>query len=137
MGYASMSVRSWAVGVVSTAAVVAGVVVVQSGIPGTAPLPILPHRTVAPAPVVGGAELPAPAEVSAPPPGAEAVHEASVARAAVLPERRPAADRPEKRTRQSGEDSGDNSDQGSKHDRSGKGAGHDPDQDSHGGHGRD
>ena len=137
MGYASMSVRSWAVGVVSTAAVVAGVVVVQSGIPGTAPLPILPHRTVAPAPVVGGAELPAPAEVSAPPPGAGAVHEASVARAAVLPERRPAADRPEKRTRRSGEDSGE----------FGPGVGARPvrarapattrTRDSHGGHGRD
>ena len=128
-----MSVRSWAVGVVSTAAVLAGVVAVQSGIPGTAALPILPHRTVAPAPVVGGAELPAPAEVSAAPPSAGAVHEASVARAAVLPERRSAADRPGKRTGHSGEDSHDNSDQGSKHDRSGKG----PGQDSNGGHGRD
>jgi hypothetical protein len=77
--------------------------------------------------------LPAPAEVSAPPPGAGAVHDASVARAAVLPERRSAADRTEKRTGHSGEDSGDNSGKESKRDRSGKGPGHD----SNGGHGRD
>ncbi len=132
-----MSVRSWAVGVVSTAAVVAGVVAVQSGIPGTAALPILPHRTVASTPAVGGAELPAPAELSAPPPSAGAVHQAPLARAALVPERRSAADRPEKRTRHSGEDSADNAGKGSKHDRSGKGPGHDSDQDSNGGHGRD
>ena len=62
-----MSVRGWAVGVASTAAVVAGLVGIQSGIVGTAALPILPHRAVAPS-VPGGAELPAPAEVGAPPP---------------------------------------------------------------------
>ena len=130
-----MSVRSWAVGLVSTAAVVAGVVTVQSGIPGTAALPILPHRAVAPAPLVGGAELPAPAEVIAPPPSAGAVHEVLLARAAVRPDRRSAADRPERRTRRSGEASGDKSGKGSKHDRSGKGR--DSEQDSSGGHGRD
>ena len=132
-----MSVRSWAVGLVSTAAVVAGVVTVQSGIPGTAALPILPHRAVAPAPLVGGAELPAPAEVIAPPPSAGAVHEVLLARVAVRPDRRSAANRPEQRTRRSGEASDDKSGKGSKHDRSGKGPGRDSEQDSSGGHGRD
>jgi hypothetical protein len=96
-----MSVRSWTVGVLSTATVVAGLVVVQSGIPGTAALPILPHRAVAPAPP--GAELPAPAEVSAPPPAAGTVREAPVVRADVVSEQRSATDRPAKRARHAAE----------------------------------
>jgi hypothetical protein len=114
-----MSVRSWAVGVVSTAAVVTGVVAVQSGIPGATALPILPHRAVAPAAPTGGAELPAPAEISAPPPSAGAV--TPVDRAGVAPERRSAADRPEKRAQESGKDSDKKSGKGSKHDRPDKG----------------
>ena len=82
-----MSVRSWAVGVVSAAAVVAGVVVVQSGIPGTAALPILPHRAAVPAPAAGGTELPAPTEAGAPPAAAGMVR--TVSRASV-PQRRTA-----------------------------------------------
>ena len=89
-----MSVRGWAVGVASTAAVVAGLVAIQSGIVGTAALPILPHRAVAPA-VPGGAELPAPAEVGARPPSAGTV-QAPVVSAELAPEQR-TGQRPAKR----------------------------------------
>ena len=100
-----MRVRNWAVGVVSTAVVVAGVVAVQSGIPGTAALPVLPHRADAPVAPGGGAELPAPAEVGAPPPGAGAVRTAPAGAGVmdVLPGHRPAAaHRPGKRPRPPG-----------------------------------
>jgi hypothetical protein len=97
-----MSMRSWAVGAVATAAVVAGVVVVQSGISGIAALPVLPHRTVAPAVPGGGMELPAPAEVSAPPPSAGTVQEAPVVRAEVMANRS-ATDQPAKRVRHTDE----------------------------------
>ena len=124
---------------VSAAATVAGVVAVQSGVPGTATLPILPHRAVAPAATAGGAELPAPAEVSADvsaPPGAGVVRQAPAARAAVVPERQPAADRPTKGPRHAGDTSG----KGDRQDRSGKGpgsgSGKDSGKDSHGGDGQ-
>lgn len=81
-----MSVRGWAVGVASTAAVVAGLVAIQSGIVGTAALPILPHRAVAPS-VPGGTQLPAPTEVGAPP-RAGTVQPEPVVSAEVAPEQR-------------------------------------------------
>jgi hypothetical protein len=140
-----MSVRSWAVGVVSTAAVVTGMVAVQSGITGTAALPILPHRTVAPAVPADGAELPAPAEVGAPPPGAGTVHEVPVARAAVGPERSAAdrsanrvtradgkAEKDDRPAKSSGKDSGKDSDQDSGRE-SGGDSGHGSGEDSGGG----
>jgi hypothetical protein len=123
-----MSVRSWAVGVVSTAAVVVGVMGVQSGIAGTSALPVVPHRAGAGAVPDSGAELPAPAEVSTPPPSVGAVRTAPADRVAavVVPERRaaPAAHRSEKH---SGEGSDDNSGKGSK-DHSGKDSGKNSDE---------
>jgi hypothetical protein len=122
-----MSVRSWAVGVVSAAAVVAGVVVVQSGIPGTAALPVLPHRAAAPAPAADGTELPAPTEAGAPPPAAGMVR--TVSRASV-PQRRtavPTARPPDRSGKGSGEDSAD-SGNGSAKDAHGKDGGHRKDQ---------
>jgi hypothetical protein len=87
-----MGMRNWAVGVVSVAAVVAGVVVVQSGISGSA-LPILPHRSAAAA-AEDGPDLPAPAEVSAPPPAAGAVRQVPATGAAVAVRHGPAVARP-------------------------------------------
>ena len=126
-----MSVRRWAVGVASTAAVVVGLVGIQSGIPGTAALPILPHRAVAPAAPAGGAELPAPAEVSAPPPSTGTVHRVSVVRAEAAPAQR-YTDRPAKRVGlakkpgKSDNDDGDKAGESPGHD-SGKGSGHESD----------
>lgn len=135
-----MSMRSWAIGVVSTAAVVAGVVVVQSGVSGIAALPVLPHRAVAPAvPSGGGADLPAPAEVSAPPPSAGTVQEAPVVRAETIANRT-ATDQAAKRVRhtdekpaKTGKDAGKGPDKGSTKD-AGKDA-KDAGPDSHGGPG--
>jgi hypothetical protein len=124
-----MGVRSWTVGVMSTAAVVTGVVAVQSGIPDPTALPILPHRAVAPA-AAGGSELPAPVEVSAPSPGAGTVQQAPVARAEVVSQRRSAADLPATDLRHSGGDADERSDEADRHDRSGKGPGKDSDGDS-------
>ena len=115
-----MSVRGWAVGVASTAAVVAGLVTIQSGIVGTTALPILPHRAVAPS-VPGGAELPAPAEVGAPPPSAGTVHEAPVVSAEVAPEQR-TSQRPAKRAEHTGKRAKPDKD---KDDKAGEGPGHD------------
>ena len=151
-----MNVRSWAVAAVSTAAVVAGVVVVQSGVAGTAALPILPHRAAAPA---SGTELPTPAEVRSAisaPPSAGAVQQAPVSRPAAVPgqasadQRRPAADRHENRP--SGKESRDRPGDGGGHDGSGAtsgknpgknsgpgsgpSSGHDSGHDSHGGDGQ-
>src|SRR5690349_24962454 len=95
-----MSVRGWAVGVASTAAVVAGLVTIQSGIVGTAALPILPHRAVAPS-VPGGTQLPAPTEVGAPP-RVGTVQPAPVVSAEVAPEQR-TSQRPAKRGEHAGE----------------------------------
>jgi hypothetical protein len=131
-----MSVRSWAVGVASTAAVVAGLVGIQSGIAGTAALPILPHRAVAPAPA-GGAELPAPAEVSAPPPSAGTVQQATVVRAEVT--QRSAPDRPGRgagKPDKSGNDGGDKAGEDPGRD-SGKDSGKDSDRKSDHGPGRE
>jgi hypothetical protein len=104
-----MSVRSWAVSVVSTAAVLAGLVVVQSGIAGTAALPVLPHRAGgAPSASSGDAELPAPAEQGAPPPAAGAVRDGTPAGRTVVvvsgdrrpaPAAHPPAKRPEPHVR--------------------------------------
>ena len=121
-----MSVRSWAVGVVSAAAVVAGVVVVQSGIPGTAALPVLPHRAAAPAPAADGTELPAPTEAGAPPPAARVVRTVSrVLPRLSVPQRRTTAPtaRPDRSGKGSGEDSAD-SGNGSAKDGHGKDDGH-------------
>jgi hypothetical protein len=125
-----MNVRSWAVAVGSTTAMVAGVVAVQSGISGTAALPILPDRAAAPAAPAGGAELSAPAETSVPPPGAGTVRQATVVHAAAMPQPRSAAhrnpasaDRPDRRSRPSGDGSDDRSGTGDGHDGSGKDSG--------------
>jgi hypothetical protein len=89
-----MGMRNWAVGVASAAAVVAGVVVVQSGISGSA-LPILPHRSAVSA-ADDGADLPAPAEVNAaPPPAAGAVRQVASTRAAAAVPHPPAPAGPE------------------------------------------
>jgi hypothetical protein len=85
-----MSVRGWAVGVVSTAVVLAGLVAVQSGIAGTSALPVLPHRVSA-AQSGGDAELPAPTEPAVPPPAAGAVREPVTRTVVVVPDRGPAA----------------------------------------------
>jgi hypothetical protein len=118
-----MRIRSWAVGVVSAAAVVAGVVAVQSGIAGTAALPVLPHRT----PASGdGAELPAPVEVGAPP-SAGPVRTPADRVVVVAPERRPApvVRHPTKRPAPVAADKGDKDSA----DRSGKGPGPKPEPD--------
>lgn len=119
-----MSVRSWAVGVASTAAVVVSLVGIQSGISGTAALPILPHR--APAAPAGGAELPAPAEVSAPPPSAGTVQQETVVRADVV--QRVTPDRSAQRVEHTKEPGKSDSDKGAKAGKdSGKGSGHESD----------
>jgi hypothetical protein len=119
-----MSVRGWAVGVASTAAVVAGLVGIQSGIVGTAALPILPHRAVASVP--DGAELPAPAEVGAPPPSAGRVQQASVVSAEVAPEQR-TGQRPPKRAEHTGKPAKPDKD---KDEKAGEGPGRYPGKDS-------
>ena len=103
--------RNWAVGVVSAAAVVAGLVVVQSGISGST-LPILPHRSSAAA--ADGPDLPAPTEAGAPPPAAGAVRPVPATRAAVAVRPAPAqhhpAARPERPAKEpKGEDDGKHS----------------------------
>jgi hypothetical protein len=114
-----MRVRSWAVGVVSTAAVLAGVVVVQSGIAGTAALPVLPHRAGGgPAASSGNAELPAPTEQGARLPAAGTVRDGTPATRTVVvvsgarrpaPAAHPPAKRPDPRAAsdKSGKDSPD------------------------------
>ncbi|HEV7656635.1 MAG TPA: hypothetical protein VGP36_18125 [Mycobacteriales bacterium] len=86
-----MTVRNWAVGVLTTAAVVGGIVLVQSG-PGQGVLPIARHSSAVPA-APDGPGLPAPGEAGAAAPTAGTVHQApAVVRPAATVARAPGRD---------------------------------------------